>query len=441
MREPQTKEQLLECIHRSRDDFWVLIEALDSDRLRTPGVQGVWSIKDIVAHIVAWEHWLLGLLREAAGGEHFTPRSWTDLDARNDEIYQEWKDRRLSLVLSEFTSTGLELRRAIEPFTDDELFTPGRYDGPGAGGLARLIAGDTYRHYATHQRAIETWLAEDSLDPRVYYACPGPVTHPHGYKRMLDGLPTDVAGLVKVLQGLLLHIFWAERYGVSLSEERSQEVNLRLVTRMLARIRSLDARPLSEPRDLEHRLVGNCRDFTVLLVAMMRHQGIPARARCGFGAYFMPDHYEDHWVAEYWNGDLGRWVLVDGQIDAFQREQLQLAFDPLDVPRDQFIVAGQAWQMCREGKADPDAFGIFDMHGWDFIRGNLIRDLLALNKVEILPWDGGHGYLATGVSENRALEDCWATLTTGGDATFGDVRALFRSEPNLHVPAQWLGEA
>lgn len=43
--------------------------------------------------------------------------------------------------------------------------------------------------------------------------------------------------------------------------------------------------------------------------------------------------------------------------------------------------------MCRDGEEDPEKFGIFDMRGMGFILRNLIRDLLALNKIEILPWD------------------------------------------------------
>ena len=95
---------------------------------------------------------------------------------------------------------------------------------------------------------------------------------------------------------------------------------------------------------------------------------VPARARCGFGAYFLPNHYEDHWVAEYWNAAEERWVLVDAQLDEFQRREMQVAFDPLDVPRDQFIVGGAAWKMCRSGVADPDSFGIFDMRGLIILR-------------------------------------------------------------------------
>ena len=95
----------------------------------------------------------------------------------------------------------------------------------------------------------------------------------------------------------------------------------------------------------------------------------------------------DHWVTEYWNESAQRWVLVDAQLDQRQRELFGIAFDPLDVPRDQFLVAGDAWQLCRGGKADPGAFGILDMHGLWFIAGNVIRDVAALNNHEMLPWD------------------------------------------------------
>ena len=102
-----------------------------------------------------------------------------------------------------------------------------------------------------------------------------------------------------------------------------------------------DPQPLTEPRSLEQRQIGNCRDFTVLLTSILRYQGVPARARCGFGTYFLPNHFEDHWVCEYWNADQERWILVDAQLDEFQCDEMKVPFDPLDVPRDQFVVAGK----------------------------------------------------------------------------------------------------
>ena len=241
------------------------------------------------------------------------------------------------------------------------------------------------------------------------------------------------------MQGLLIHIYWAGRYGVELDDTRQSEVQLRLVARQLERIRELDDRPLSQARPPECRLVGNCRDFTSLLVTMLRRQGIPARSRCGFARYFEPNHYEDHWVAEYWQADEQRWVLVDAQMDALQRGVLHLPFDPLGVPRDQFITGGHAWAMCRAGQADPEAFGIHDMHGLWFIRGNLVRDVAALNKMELLPWDvWGLAYLEGGddalTGEDLTALDEMAALSGGDAAKFARIRTLYESDGRWRVP-------
>ena len=59
------------------------------------------------------------------------------------------------------------------------------------------------------------------------------------------------------------------------------------------------------------------------------------------------------------------------------------------VPRDQFISAGRAWQMCRRGTADPNRFGVptLDVMGMWFVHSNVLRDLAALNRIELLPWN------------------------------------------------------
>ncbi len=268
------------------------------------------------------------------------------------------------------------------------------------------------------------------------YAQQSRMSDPGCYADVFVDLPATIAGLVRVVQGVTVHVFWAERYGLSLSPERQAEVQLRTLERRLAHTLALDPRPLTQARPPEGRLVGNCRDFTLLLVALLRHQGIPARARCGFGAYFLPNHYEDHWVAEYWEKAQQRWVLVDAQLDALQREALGIAFDPLDTPRDQFIVGGEAWRRCRHGLADPDHFGIFDMHGLWFVRGDFVRDVAALNKVELLPWDCWgliNGDDAALTAHDWALLDRLAELTCGDAPELATVRHLYATEPGLRA--------
>jgi hypothetical protein len=278
----------------------------------------------------------------------------------------------------------------------------------------------------------------------AYYAHPGICTTFGPDEPFLQGLPTDTAGLCEVLHGAMVHVHWARRYGLDLTETRAQEVNLRRVDRQIQRLQELDDAPLCEPRPLEKRLVGNCRDFSTMLAALLRRHGTPARARCGFGVYFLPDHFEDHWMCEVWDAGQERWVQVDPQIDALQREVLGLEFDPLELPPGQFWTAGQAWQACRAGEQDPDRFGIFDMHGLGFIQGNLIRDVLALNKVELLPWDWGWGLLQGTLSsegstpEQLAELDRLAKLALEVNERFDEVIAEGHTNPGLQLPAELL---
>jgi hypothetical protein len=272
-----------------------------------------------------------------------------------------------------------------------------------------------------------------------FYATPAPMTDLLAFLDRLEELPTDIPDLVKMLQGLVVHIFWAERYGLKLSDGRKEEVNLRPAARRFARLFELDPAPLTSARPLERKLVSNCRDFTLMLVALLRCQGKPARARCGFGTYFTPGHYEDHWVAEVWDGE--RWRWVDAQLDELQCQVLQLTFDPLDLPPGAFVTGGQAWQLCRAGKADPDTFGIFQWKGWDFIRGDLFRDLLAHDRFEILPWDF---WPALEKPLEKSPKSAWETVDKLARLEVysqSDLEALQAAlkEHRLFPPVEWAG--
>jgi hypothetical protein len=269
----------------------------------------------------------------------------------------------------------------------------------------------------------------------AYFAEQGPISNPGAYISLFEDLPTSISDLVTLVQGVTIHVFWAERYGLEVPAERMGELQLRSMERRLARTMELDASPLTEPRSVQKKLLGNCRDHSLLLVSLLRHRGIPARARCGFGTYFMPDHFEDHWVVEYWNQEQSRWVFVDAQLDALQCDALKINFEPLDVPRDQFIVGGKAWQMCRSGEQAPEKFGIFDMNGLGFVRGNLVRDVASLNKMELLPWDCWGVILTESLNDPDDLSalDQVASLSATDVPDFETLQACYKSDHRLHV--------
>ena len=214
-----------------------------------------------------------------------------------------------------------------------------------------------------------------------YFREPGPHSTAKKNKVGLAGAPTDIADLAAWIQARLLHEHWASKYGVELTPERRELSQRRSVDAVLDGLLAGG----NSPRPAAGRAVGVCSHFSLLAVSALRANGRAARSRCGFGTYFAPDKAIDHWVVEVWNGD--RWRMVDFQIDDFQRAELGLVFDTLDLPSGEFLLAAQAWQLCRRGEDDPNRFGIFDEGGFWFIASNMIRDLASLNKVEMLPWD------------------------------------------------------
>jgi hypothetical protein len=257
---------------------------------------------------------------------------------------------------------------------------------------------------------------------------------------LLEALPRDVAALARIVPGLVLYEYVAtDFYGVTLPEERKSESHIRKVEGILDRLFEIDGRSLGEARPADRRLVGICHHFALLLVAMLRAKGVPARACGGFGSYFNAPYFEDHWVCEYWNEREARWILVDAQLDDVWQNKLEIDFDPLDVPRDRFVVAGDAWAQCRSGSADPSKFGIFkgDLRGLWFIAGSVIRDVAALNKVELLPWDlwGAMPRDVTTLDDDQLVFfDRVAALTRSPDASFDDLRAIYESDERVRVP-------
>jgi excinuclease ABC subunit A len=272
-----------------------------------------------------------------------------------------------------------------------------------------------------------------------YYASHSSITDPGRFSTLLDVLPNDPAELTQIIQGLLIHKLEVQLYNIQISPTQRQEQYLRTVQQILERVQSIDPAPFSAAREPQQRVVSICRDFALLFVSFCRQAGIPARMRVGYAAYLDPSGQfrYDHWVGEYWNGD--RWVLVDPQIDAVQHESFKITCNTLDLRRDQdFYLAGSAWQLARAGKIKSTLFR-FNGHwkGFPCIRGNLLHDLQALNKIELTPmdyWDRLSTMPEHELSvEDKALLDQTAELTASYHSSLEEIQDLFHSMPRTKI--------
>jgi len=282
-----------------------------------------------------------------------------------------------------------------------------------------------------------------SVSDHGFWAVQSLVTEPGPAAAAIDRLPSDLGALRAASQQLVFH-YWADGdYAANgIAPERISEIDTRYAAAMFARLGELADLPLSAARQPRQRLVGCCRDFTVLFVSMARHKGIPSRGRVGFAGYFFDGWLIDHMIAEVWDGSAGRWRLVEPEIDDGHADPAGGAgFDALDVPPDRFLTAPRAWQLARSGAVDPERFVVDPgleipaTRGVPQLRRNLVRDLAALNKTEMLLWEDW------GVLDSRTLPgpgeltvlDELATLTGQPSPPLAGLRSAYR-RPQFVVP-------
>lgn len=119
-------------------------------------------------------------------------------------------------------------------------------------------------------------------------------------------------------------------------------------------------------RDINDKIHICCREQSILLASILKAKNIAARARSGFAKYSNDNDFQagDHWITEYYNENLKRWVLVDADMYFWQDE---MDFDLLDIPNDRFIFGAEAYLGLRNGKykieeifysSDPLTFGL-----------------------------------------------------------------------------------
>jgi uncharacterized damage-inducible protein DinB len=154
---PMTRETFLESLRGGRSAWGDLLAEIGADRMVEPGVEGDWSVKDIVAHVTWHEREMLGILQARAlvGSDLWN----LPLDQRNAAIFEQNKNRTLNDVLEESRQISPQLLELAEDLSNEELNDPRRFSGmPEDWSPAGLIADNTFVHYRDHIASIRTWL-------------------------------------------------------------------------------------------------------------------------------------------------------------------------------------------------------------------------------------------------------------------------------------------
>jgi hypothetical protein len=158
------KQQMLETMARTRAAWQALLADVGEERMTVAGVTGDWSVKDIVAHLTAWEKRTGARLTAIRDGGTPEPAPWPP-NLREEDInvwiYEASRKRTLRDVLGESRQVQDQVMKQLQTVTDEELNQPGRFSWLNGNKLADYIPGNTYEHYQEHAELIRKWLARE----------------------------------------------------------------------------------------------------------------------------------------------------------------------------------------------------------------------------------------------------------------------------------------
>ncbi|MEZ4634071.1 MAG: DinB family protein [Caldilineaceae bacterium] len=135
------------------------IGALDEETLTTVPVCGMWSVRDVIAHVTAWDEYALEIVRQWPNFDLSTMTRWTesgDIDVINARLHAERADLDMIAVLDQAATVHRRLLRAYDRLSDDDLRSEGDF-GLGLKGTVSYLLFFMAQHAAEHAAEIWEW--------------------------------------------------------------------------------------------------------------------------------------------------------------------------------------------------------------------------------------------------------------------------------------------
>ena len=155
------KREFIDRVKSERELWDELLSRVSDDLIQEPGVEGDWSVKDILTHVMWYEREMIGVLKaRALVGSDF----WAlPLDDRNDAVHGEVSGMSLDEVRSEAARVFPALVEQLELLPEEALSDASHFEGmPAEWAPFDVIGSNTFRHYPDHTGSIRRLIGLES---------------------------------------------------------------------------------------------------------------------------------------------------------------------------------------------------------------------------------------------------------------------------------------
>jgi len=150
-----TREDVRDSLARERGKLLAALDGLSEEEMTRPGVAGQWSVRDVLAHILAWEEEAvtrLGLLAADRPQDFARITNEEELNAWNARAHQRYAGLPLAEVMRRLELVQGRVLAGLDSLSDERLGTD---EGPVP--VHNWLPECTYAHEQEHCADILAW--------------------------------------------------------------------------------------------------------------------------------------------------------------------------------------------------------------------------------------------------------------------------------------------
>lgn len=162
------KEHILTALREQYDRWEDLLAVLSEEQIAAPLKPSDWSVKDVIAHLRAWQQRSVARMEGALFErepelprwlEEVDPDTEANIDQVNAWIYKTYRDVPWLRVYQHWSEGFLLFLEAGQGISESDLLDSGRYPWLEGYPLANILLA-SYHHHQEHYEKLQAWLQE-----------------------------------------------------------------------------------------------------------------------------------------------------------------------------------------------------------------------------------------------------------------------------------------
>jgi uncharacterized protein (TIGR03083 family) len=145
----------------ARERLLTSIEGLSEEEMLEPGVCGEWSVRDVLAHIAAWDRETTAMFEAMLRGErhYFLDLDEEGLEQFNQDRHETARGLTVDEAVAELTASREALLDLVRETDNARMFAPAPGDEHADFSIAACL-GAQISHDEEHAEMIEAWRGE-----------------------------------------------------------------------------------------------------------------------------------------------------------------------------------------------------------------------------------------------------------------------------------------